>query len=232
MGEQITEAITEPTKRCCHCKENKGLSEFCRNKSRKDGLNHRCKSCVKEYEAEHKEEKKLCNHRCHLANKDEINARKKQRHLEHPEESKLSKKKSRLKNKDKIRISNNIYQKNRRKTDINFAVISYCRSIVRNALNSTPKYEHTMAYFMCSNKEFREHIEKQFESWMNWKNHGNGVGKWNIDHIIPISFFNILDPTELYMCCRYQNLRPISWEKNRAKSDKIVYHKNNASELC
>jgi len=37
-------------KRCTKCKQEKELSEFCNNKAQKDGLNCRCKSCVKEYQ--------------------------------------------------------------------------------------------------------------------------------------------------------------------------------------
>jgi len=35
------------TKVCCHCKEEKPLSEFYVNKSKKDGYTHECKECIK-----------------------------------------------------------------------------------------------------------------------------------------------------------------------------------------
>ncbi len=37
-------------KRCSRCKVKKKLSKFCKDKSRKDGLNHRCKECCREYQ--------------------------------------------------------------------------------------------------------------------------------------------------------------------------------------
>lgn len=43
------------TKRCYRCKEEKPLSEFGRDKHRKDGLNGCCKACKKLYNAEQKD---------------------------------------------------------------------------------------------------------------------------------------------------------------------------------
>lgn len=36
-------------KRCSHCKEVKDISNFCKNKSTKDGYHHQCKKCASEY---------------------------------------------------------------------------------------------------------------------------------------------------------------------------------------
>ena len=40
-------------KECITCKETKELTEFSKNKNRKDGLQYRCKSCNKEYNKQH-----------------------------------------------------------------------------------------------------------------------------------------------------------------------------------
>ena len=39
------------TKRCSKCKETKGVGEFHKDRTKKDGLDHRCKPCVKKYKA-------------------------------------------------------------------------------------------------------------------------------------------------------------------------------------
>lgn len=41
------------TKRCPHCKEHKELTEFHKNKSKKDGLQPVCKKCRKIYTRKH-----------------------------------------------------------------------------------------------------------------------------------------------------------------------------------
>jgi len=192
MNNQITKA--KDTKVCSHCKEIKPLTKFCKHTGRKDGYNNECKLCCKK--------------------------RHKRYRAEHIEETKLYNKHHRTKNPKEIKLYHNKYVKNKYKTDVAFKISCICRNMVANALNGKPKKAHTMEYFMCSRKEFRDHIEKQFKLWMNWKNHGNGAGKWNVDHIIPCAFFNMLDPVEVYMCCRYQNLQPISWEDNMIKKAK------------
>ena len=47
----------------------------------------------------------------------------------------------------------------------------------------------------CSQDEFLDYVETTFQPGMTWENYGSGAGKWNLDHIKPISFFeNPLDP--------------------------------------
>jgi hypothetical protein len=67
--------------------------------------------------------------------------------------------------------------------------------------------------------EVRNHLEKQFKEGMNWENQGT---VWHIDHIIPISFFHLEDPTEQYLAFHYGNLQPLFKEENQSKSDKIL----------
>ena len=43
------------TKKCSRCKTEKSLDFFCKHRGSKDGRNHICKECVKEYTAENKE---------------------------------------------------------------------------------------------------------------------------------------------------------------------------------
>ena len=48
----------ETTKQCNMCSEHKPLFEFSKNKSSKDGLQYRCRSCDKNYQAKRREENK------------------------------------------------------------------------------------------------------------------------------------------------------------------------------
>lgn len=57
---------------------------------------------------------------------------------------------------------------------------------------------------------------------MDWSNYGRGLGKWNIDHSVPISAFNLLDENQVMVCFSWKNLRPMWFEENRAKGDKIL----------
>jgi hypothetical protein len=54
---------------------------------------------------------------------------------------------------------------------------------------------------------------------MTLENHGQGSGKWNIDHIIPIS--SARTEEEIYKLNHYTNFQPLWWEENMAKGKKI-----------
>ena len=62
-------------------------------------------------------------------------------------------------------------------------------------------------------------IEKQFKDGMNWDNYG----KWQIDHIIPMSFFKYksINDVEFKMCWRLENLQPLWKEDNLDKKAKV-----------
>lgn len=84
-------------------------------------------------------------------------------------------------------------------------------------------------------EELKQHIEKQFEPWMNWDNWGvynialwdnndKSTWTWQVDHIKPLSSFKIksmLD-SSFKECFSLENLRPISSLENMQKTNKII----------
>ncbi len=70
------------------------------------------------------------------------------------------------------------------------------------------------------------HLESQFEPWMNWDNHGiynpNRL-TWQIDHIIPDSSFTYADvyDEDFKNSWALNNLRPLEAMKNMVKGDKL-----------
>ena len=70
----------------------------------------------------------------------------------------------------------------------------------------------------CTWNQAHQHIEKQFKSGMTWDNHGK---VWHVDHIIPVSFFDLSDQTEQKLCFHYGNLQPLFASDNIFKSDNI-----------
>ena len=63
----------------------------------------------------------------------------------------------------------------------------------------------------------RHHIESQFQEGMSWENYG----KWHVDHIKPISLFNLLDPTEREAANHFTNLQPLWAEDNLKKGSRF-----------
>jgi hypothetical protein len=83
--------------------------------------------------------------------------------------------------------------------------------------NDRKKSKHTK-YLGCTIPFFRQHIESQFESWMNWDNYGPYRKKskraWNVDHIIPVWKFDLSKEEDVYKCFHYTNLRPYDSKHN------------------
>jgi hypothetical protein len=77
-------------------------------------------------------------------------------------------------------------------------------------------WENLVGYTL---KQLKSHIEKQFDLWMTWDNYG----KWHIDHKIPLTAFNFIEPGDIDFkkCWSLQNLQPLEAKKNIIKNDKI-----------
>ena len=67
-----------------------------------------------------------------------------------------------------------------------------------------------------------QHLQQQFKDGMNWDNYGFGKDKWSIDHIIPLSKFNLTLDCELRKACHYTNLQPMWCVENFKKGNKIL----------
>jgi len=107
----------------------------------------------------------------------------------------------------------------RRRQDPAFHLMSVLRSRIPIALrmNNGHKSARTMELLGCTILELRKHLEKLWSPGMNWDNWGrNG---WHIDHIRPISSFDLSDPEQQKKCFHHSNLQPLWAEENRKKSN-------------
>ncbi len=109
-------------------------------------------------------------------------------------------------------------RKERFKTDINFKLEYRIRSRMRSTLNGTTKYSSSLELLGCSVLEARNHLEKQFKKGMSWDNYG----KWHIDHIIPVSKFDLADVRQQRQCWHFSNLQPLWARDNMVKYNKLT----------
>ena len=153
-----------------------------------------------------------------LDNKEKISERKKQYRLDNKERIKEYQKEYNLDNKERIREQSNQYQKEQYHSDPLFKFKMNCRSRTGTAFKkkSWRKNGGTEKLLGCDWKTAMNHIEKQFEPWMNWDNHG----EWEMDHIIPLASANTKE--ELIPLFNYKNLQPLLAEDNRRKGDRIL----------
>ena len=63
----------------------------------------------------------------------------------------------------------------------------------------------------CTTATLKKHIESQFTEGMTWENRG---AFWQIDHIIPMSLFDMMDEEQKLKANHYTNLRPLHKEIN------------------
>lgn len=116
-------------------------------------------------------------------------------------------------NKDrKARIARN-YRKNNK----NAQIAQNLRTRVNKALINLQKAGSAISDLGCSILEFKIYLESKFQEGMTWENYG--LKGWHIDHIIPLSSFNLTDPDEFKLAVHYTNLQPL-WAKDNLKKGK------------
>ncbi|MGI0058915.1 MAG: hypothetical protein ACREBJ_04030, partial [Nitrosotalea sp.] len=113
-------------------------------------------------------------------------------------------------NKDRIVKQVMLYVQNRKKTDPIFKLRKKISADIWRMLklNGGTKQDNSVIKFLpYTIQELKQHIEKQFESWMTWSNWGNynivswddndpKTWKWSIDHIIPQSHLQYTSMTD------------------------------------
>lgn len=134
------------------------------------------------------------------------------------------------------RINN--YRRNKYKTDIVYRLRNYFSSIINFSLRKrgyAKARKSIMQYLSYTIEDLKEHLEKQFEPWMNWNNTGNyqkdgwddndpSTWKWSVDHIIPQASlpYSSMEDENFKKCWALENLRPISAKENLEKGKKIL----------
>lgn len=90
-------------------------------------------------------------------------------------------------------------------------------AITRKSTKNGQSWQKLLGYTV---ENLMTHLEKQFDSRMNWDNYGkNG---WHIDHIKPVTAFSFKYPTdkEFKECWALDNLQPLWWDENIKKGNK------------
>ena len=204
--------VVDGQKQICRlCNVEKDLNEFHKDRCKKNGRDSKCKSCDKQYRKQFMDRKKRYDKEWNEKNRDTymIEYRKKNPKYALRPRVKLTKE-------ERSEQRRKYYRKKYKKDPI-YRIKCLLRSRLREALKGSKKSMSTMKLLGCTGEYAKEHIESQFQKGMSWSNHGNGPGKWNIDHIRPMCSFDLSKPEDQKMCCHYTNLQPLWWEDNQAK---------------
>lgn len=236
---------------CTKCKLVKSETSFSKDKNSTSGLYSRCKECTKREtklkSAEQKAKENERSRRYKLNNKDKVKqtaqswyqrnkekvieyskSRTYQNYSKHLERQRLycSKNKEKRKeylSKNKIRISETKRKREnyRYNNDLMFKIRKSLRARLNKALSRNYKTGSAVNALGISINDFKDYIEKLFQPGMSWENWGKLDG-WEIDHIVPLSSFNLTNTEELNKACHYTNLQPLWSIDNRIKGNRLV----------
>lgn len=194
----------------------------------------------KDYYNAHRTSEIERNKKYNITNKEKLSEYNKDYRTKHKDEIILYGKMYRNTNKEKIKIKNRIYSKNRKEVDVLFKLRSRLSASIANALktnNGTKNKKSIKDFLSYSIQELKEHLEIQFEPWMNWGNYGKyksnfwndqdaSTWKWNIDHIIPQSLlpYTSMSDDNFKKCWALENLRPLSAKQNIIEGANKIRH--------
>ncbi len=101
--------------------------------------------------------------------------------------------------------------------DPQYRLAHLIRSRVRLAIKNNQKTGIAIEELGCSVEEIKLHIEKQFKPGMGWDN-WNYRG-WHLDHIVPLSHFDLTNHIEYLKACHFTNIQPLWRLENQSKDD-------------
>lgn len=117
-----------------------------------------------------------------------------------------------------IKAKKNAKRRERRKSDLCYRISERLRGRIKNLLGRN-KPEASSRSLGCTAKQLLAHLEGLLEPGMSWDNYG--FYGWHIDHIIPLSAFDLTDLYQYRKACHYTNLQPMWAKQNLQKGSKI-----------
>lgn len=73
-------------------------------------------------------------------------------------------------------------------------------------------------YFGLDIENIRKWFEVQFDHGIAWDDFGK---KWQFDHIIPVTYFDFSNESELKMCWNFTNIRVEQFQRNKDRGNRL-----------
>lgn len=211
-------------KQCYKCSEIKLISDFSKDKNRKDGLYPYCKSCQKERfdlwasKKENRNTTRKCAAKYYSENKDKC----KEYQIKNKKKRSDYMKKWRKKKSEHCKKYKKEYHEKIQSNDINYKLLHSLRGRLNQAVKGGKKWARTLELTGCDIQTLKAHLESKFSSRMSWDNYG--LKGWHIDHIKPCDSFDLTIEAEQRKCFHYTNLQPLWWLDNCTKSNSLTWH--------
>jgi hypothetical protein len=122
-----------------------------------------------------------------------------------------------IKNKDRFR-HNRLKCKDCERDEPTEKFKRYIRTRIYNCLRYKTKTKHSVEYLGCCSDEYFKWIFN-YNNVYNLDNHG---AEWHIDHVIPLSKFDLNIPEQQLIAFNWRNTMPLSCSENLSKNNKIL----------
>lgn len=233
--------------------KNQNWCKNCMSKYRKENK-QKITIYQKEYRLNNKEKIKIKKHTMYLINRTKILNQKKEYQEKNKEKIKKQQKIYRQNNKNKLQIihknwanknidklkkmwkkyykinktiiikKQNIWCKEKRKTDIIYKITYLLRARLNKAVKLEYKTDKTLNLLGCSIEELKNHLQQTAikNGYFDFNINNYSGKEYHIDHIIPCAAFNLKCNYHQKLCFHYSNLQILQSTKNIQKSDKIA----------
>lgn len=181
----------ECKRRCTKCSTIKSFEEFSPQKTGFMGIKAQCRECDKKYDRKYQEK---------------TNVRAKR---DKTQKVKDYRKQYIKKNKDWWKKYEREYRSSRKQEDMFFKIKSNLSSRLSDLIKNRITGQKTIELLGCGKDVFLQHLESQFTGGMTWDNYG--LKGWHVDHITPLSSFDLTIEEEVKKACHYINLQPLWW---------------------
>lgn len=206
---------------CTRCKQEKPIEEFSFAANSRKYRRPRCKPCRVEVNREYAQKNKECiakySKEWRNIHAEKLKEKRQKYYAENKETILAQQKKYYQANKEKISETNKAYRKRQLESNVQYKLAHALRKRLHLAVKHEFKSGSAVTDLGCSIQELKIHLEKQFQpgmTWDNWSQTG-----WHIDHIEPLSSFDLTNREELLKACHYSNLQPL-WAKDNLRKNK------------
>jgi hypothetical protein len=204
-------------KKCSTCESLKSINNFYKNRSM-------CSECNnfkrrEKYKNNEEHRKKIIKTACDFKH-EKVSKKQKLKEEEQLKiglDNKKCKYCNEIKNKDRFRY-NRLKCRDCERDNPTEKFKRYIRTRIYNSLRNKNKSKHSLEYLGCSSDEYFKWI-LNYDSSYNLENHGK---VWHIDHVIPLSKFDLNNQEKQLLAFNWRNTMPLLCKENLSKNNKII----------
>ena len=201
--------MSEERKTCSNCEEEKSIDNFYFTKNR-NKFTTQCKNCILKKQIEYNQNNTEKIKQYKQNNREKIATQQTEYKQNNREKIATQSAEYYQNNKEKIKQ----YKRNRYKNNENARLIQNLRTRIYKTLNGKSKSVHAKEILGIDIETYKRWIKYQMTEEMNFNN-------IHIDHVKPISSFDISNDNELLEAFNWRNTQPLLKQDNLRKSNKF-----------